>query len=123
MHCRSVEGYDANSVRAALLRARQRRTFDPELSNRSAVPNLLSPVKGNRPRASSFDPREAGGTFTRASSFASTFPEVPMLHRHRIRMTAAVASLALLASLTPHALDAQGTAAAAQARFVGNWEG
>src|SRR4051812_26333830 len=46
-----------------------------------------------------------------------------MLHRHRIRMTAAAASLALLVALTPHALRAQGTAAAAQARFVGSWEG
>jgi uncharacterized protein len=46
-----------------------------------------------------------------------------MLHRHGIRMTAAAASLALLASLTAHTLEAQGTAAAAQAHFVGSWEG
>jgi hypothetical protein len=46
-----------------------------------------------------------------------------MLHRHRVRMTATVACLALSAGLAPHRLDAQGSSSGAQRRFVGDWQG
>jgi len=48
--------------------------------------------------------------------------ETPILHRHRVRRMATVASLVLSTGLASSALEAQG-ASTGQQRFVGNWQG